>query len=90
MLSTGSFFLDFTQYKLLFSFITACSSSCLNASEGLGLCTTEKESDCCNFYDTTDRCVSQCGDNQEPNEQFECQCVPFWSGLECNGNHICD
>ena len=36
---------------------------------------------CCNFYDMSDKCVSECATNQEPNEDYTCVCRGFFEPI---------
>lgn len=68
-------------------FFTACSDDC---SVGLMQCYEDLNGQevCCSFYDIDNNCVSECGLNQSPDEDFVCRCTAsFTPPGNCTGEH---
>ena len=62
---------------LLFSLSAACSQ--VQCDAGLMACyESGGTQNCCNFYDVSDNCLSECGTNQEPDGSYTCVCTGFF------------
>ena len=58
-------------YMLLFFHYTACNEEC--SDSGLGLCTGNLSTECCDFYHDNS-CVVECPTDTVPNDDFNCVC----------------